>query len=298
MMLLGVAWAGPVEEAVRLREEGDLAGATVLLAASEALIPADGRGAWLYQRGVCEELAWRWSSAEGLYRQAVAEGGDTGLDARLRLVLVLEHQDRHADALSELRPLYHVKGLLPQDRTRLDIQRGALLVAKGRSRGPRVVLAAMEAGDAEATGAWWYAKGRASLVRALLDEADGLALTGSERRVVRHLELRARGIKSAEAQITALAGTEEPEWIVDALVRLGDSYAALGRDVAGSPPPGRLSEAEAAIYREEVGKKAENARTKAWHWYDQAVALATRLTFASPRVEEARERREAFGGER
>ncbi len=298
-LLASVALAGPVEDAIVLRRSGDIAGARNLLVTMEPLVTDGERGWYLYQRGICEELDNKPDLAEGLYRQAIHTGGDSVVDAHFRLALVLEDQHREAEALREIVRLDRVKGMEERDEITIALQRGITEVhTRHPRRGIRRISRALAVVDGGDSHAYMRAKARATLVEVLLADAGRLDLDGPERRVVRHLTRRAQAIKAAEAQIIALAGLEEPEWILASLVVLGDAYLSLGEAVAASPAPARLDAASAGIYRTEVAKKAENAKTKAYHAWDSGIALATRLAYESPRVATLKGRRASLGGAR
>ncbi|MDP2312813.1 MAG: hypothetical protein Q8P41_07900 [Pseudomonadota bacterium] len=288
-----------IGDAVTLRQRGDLAGARALLVTLEPQVPAAGLGAYLYQRGICEELGNAPDAARAFYEQVIALGGDFAVDAHFRRALVLEDLGLYEAALDEVLLLDKVRGLSADDELTVSLQRGISELNTGkRTRGIRRIqkaLAATEGGD---THRYLRAKARYHLARALLDEADALSLTGPERRVVKRLEGRALRIKAAEQQIIALTSLQEPEWVLASLISLGDSYGRLATDLAASAPPKRLDPAQVEIYRAEVGKKAENVRTKSFHAYDSGVALATRLAWESLRVATLKERRAAFDGQR
>lgn len=290
--LCSLAFAGPIEDAVEVRQSGDLDGARKLLVALEPLVTDQERGWYLYQRAVCEELDHHPDLAEGLYRRAIEEGGDSVLDAHFRLALVLDAQGREKEALAEMVWLDRRPGLPEDDETTIALQRGIVEVRSGKTRvGVRRIeraLAGIEEGHR-----YMRAKARFALVEVILGEAGKLTLDGPERRVVKRLKRRAVAIKDAEAQVVALTAMEEPEWILAGLLTLGDGYLALADAVATSPAPRKLSPEAAAVYRVEVRKKAENARTRAWHVWDQGVALALRLGYESPRVAELRARRDS-----
>lgn len=288
-----------VDEAVEVRRRGDVEGARALLVALEPLVPPDQLPWYLYQRGICEELAFRPDAARVLYEQAIALGGEGALDARFRRVLVLEDLGMNEAALDEVRAIDKARGLSPDDELTVQLQRGiAELLAGKRGVGIRRIQKALDATEASDSHRYLRAKARYHLARALLAEADALPLTGGERKVVRNLKGRAERIKAAEAQIIALAALQEPEWVLASLITFGDSHAKLATDLAASPPPKKLNEGQVVLYRMELDRKADNVRTKAFHAYDQGVALATRLAWESPRVATLKERRAALEGSR
>ena len=78
----------------------------------------------------------------------------------------------------------------------------------------------------------------------------------------------------------------------------GDSYVRLADALAKAPAPKRLTDPQEEIYRAELVKKAGNVRTKAYHAFDQGVAVATRLAWESPVVTVLQERRAVLQAER
>jgi hypothetical protein len=281
-----------LEEAVALRQAGDAEAARALLLAMAPRVPEELRAAWLYQRGVTEEIAWRPAEAQALYDAVIATGDPLALDARFRRALVREDLGDDAGALADVLAVGKARGLDEDDAVTLALQRGIAEVNTGRVRaGVRRIdraLALVESGD---THRYMRAKSRCTLAKALLAEAAALPLDGRERRATRNLSTRAAHIAAAERQITALVALQEPEWILASLVALGDGYAALGDALAAAPPPRRLTDAQAELYRAEIARYVKNARTKAHHWYDAGVTLAARLQWESPRVALLRERR-------
>ncbi|MES2638616.1 MAG: hypothetical protein V4850_04020 [Myxococcota bacterium] len=296
-----------IVEAITLRQRGDVDGARALLIALETRVPAESLPTYLYQRGLCEELDGEPEKARAFYEQVIAlaasepasADGGVALDAHFRRALVLEELGLHDAALLEVLALDRVRGLSAEDELTVALQRGIseLLTGK-RARGIRRIQKSLAATEGATTHGYLRAKARYHLARALLEEADALSLDGAERRVVKRLEGRALRIKAAEQQIIALAALQEPEWVLASLISLGDSYGRLAADLGASPPPKRLDDAQATIYRAEIAKKVENVRTKSFHAYDSGVALATRLAWESGRVATLKERRDGFAGQR
>jgi tetratricopeptide (TPR) repeat protein len=288
-----------VNEAIAIRQRGDVEAARALLLALEPMVPDAERAWYLYQLGICEDLAHRPAEARVLYEQAIALHGEGALDARYRRVLVLEELGETDAALAEIRAIDLVKGLSDDDELIVALQRGMSELDAGRRRaGVRRIQAALDESEGTNRHNYVRAKARFFLARALLDEANALHLRGPEKRVVRNLKGRAERIKAAEAQIIALARLQEPEWVLASLIAFGDAHALLADELATSPPPKKLSAAEAEVYRRSVAEKAENVRTKAFHAYDQGVALAARLAWESPRVGELTARRNALAATR
>ena len=292
-------FAERVEEAITVRRGGDVEAARALLVALEPLVPAAELTNYLYQRGICEELAYRPESALAFYDRAIELAGPNALDARFRRVLVLEELGMYAPALEEVRAIDRARGLSADDAITVSLQRGIAELASGKRRvGIKRIQAALDLTEGGDTHRYLRAKARFHLARALLDEADALPLTGGEKRIVRNLEGRATRIKAAEQQIIALAALREPEWVLQSLVSFGDSYVRLADALAKAPAPKRLTDPQEEIYRAELVKKAGNVRTKAYHAFDQGVAVATRLAWESPVVTVLQERRAVLQAER
>lgn len=289
------ALAGTIDDAIALRQGGDLAGARALLDAAEPTISDAERPDYHYQRGICEELTGDLVLAENDYRQAIDRTGGALHDARFRLALVLEAQHRDAEAMRELRLLDGAKGLLPGDEVTLALQRGATQLAMGRRiLGERTLARALEADAGTSERSYMRAKAHAMLARAEGERAARLALDGSERRVVRRLKERGAAIQSIQRHVVAVATLQEPEWVLEAMLVLGDAYAALARDLAASPTPRRLDPSQAEIYRAGLAPHVDSARAKALHCYEQGLSLAGRLRWESPRVGALSRRRDAL----
>jgi len=285
-----------IEESIRIRRQGDLEGARSLLVALEPRVDDAQRGWYLYQRGICEELLWRPAEAEALYRLVLEGGGDTVVDARFRLALVLEDQGRGTEALEQVLELARARGFEEGDEVTIDLQRGSVEIATGRTRrGVRHIqdaLARVEGGD---THRYMRAKGRYMLAKALLDTADARDMGSREQQGVRVLKSRTTEMMAAESQIIALIALEEPEWILASLLRYGDSYLRLADDLAAAPAPRRLNAAQASIYLGAMGVRADKVRAKARYAYDQGIQLAIRLGFESPKVAELNARLDRMG---
>lgn len=289
-----------VNEAVSVRRGGDVEAAKRLLVALEPLVTEPDRAWYLYQRGICEELTWHPDAARTYYDQIIALGpSEVALDAHFRRALVLEDVGEDDLALAELRYLDQQKGLSESDDITIQLQRGISELAVGkRVKGIKHVQAALAVTEGSGGQTYMRAKGRYALVRALLEEANDLPLRGSERKVVKNLKGRAERVEAATQQIIAMTQLQEPEWVLASLVCLGDSYALLADDLAGAPVPKKLNAIQLRVYQDELAKKVQNVRTKAFHSYDQGVALATRLAWESPNAQTLIERRKEMEGER
>jgi hypothetical protein len=295
LLLLAAAFAGTLDQAVEARRAGDYAGATALLDALHPLVEPEEEGLWQYERGMVEDLTWNPDKAEPYYRAAVAFGGDIGVEARYRLVVVLDDMGRYPEAREELQALRSVPTLNPEFLPVLRIEAGVLALREGRPQlGAHLVTSGIRGVADPQRHSWMIGRGRAAVLDARADAAEALELSGRERRVVRNLKKRARTLAAVEAELYAVIATKEPEWITLSLLRVGDTYAALADDLARSGPPPSLSPEQAELYRELITEKSEGPRTKAFNLYDHGVLFAARTDWESPAVKALRERRDAL----
>jgi len=175
----------------------------------------------------------------------------------------------------------------------LRLHEGVLDVHQGRPRrGEARVRAGLRAIDDADRFAWAIGRGRYTLLDLAADKAESLPLSGLQAKVTRNLRARVKALKAAEDQLYAVIETDEPEWITDALLRMGDTWAALGEALATSPPPAGLTPAQADVYRTEIARKAEGPWTRAWTYYDRGADLAARVGWQAPAVDVLRQRRD------
>ncbi len=293
LLLVAAAMAGILDQAIEIRRAGDLVGAASLLDTLHPLVDEVDEGRWLLERGIVEELAWRPEAAEPYLRGAIELGGDVGLEARYHLVVVLDDLGRLVEASGELRALQSTHGLNPDFVPVLRIEQGVLDVHAGRTaRGKRLIRRGLaDVKDAD-RHSWMVGRGRFALLDSAADRGDRLSLTARSARLRRDLRERVRALSEAEKLLYEVIKTEEPEWITSALLRVGDTYAALADDLVVSPPPASLTEEQAAIYRTEIARKAEGPRTKALICYERGVSYAKQVEWEGAAVSVLKERRE------
>lgn len=272
-----------VETARERRLRGDLEGARYRLSlVLDDFPPSDpAQAAALYEMGLVLETADDFSAALEAYDRLVREWPEApeSVDGWFRRALCLEYLGHHRQALRSLRRIREA-GLSPEDQTILDLQRGISLLRTGRTRrGLALVQPALKATEETTQVPYLRAKAYVALARLLLEEAARLDLTGSERQVTAELTERASLIQQAEKEIVAATHLEEPEWILEGLLLLGQAYEALQADLRRSPPPRSLSDAQVTYFRAEMDRRAAQLLTKAWHHYDEGVTLAERLAW-------------------
>lgn len=293
LLLVAAGWAGILDQAIEIRRTGDLVGAASLLDTLHPLVEESEEGRWLLERGIVEELAWRPEAAEPYLRAAMDLGGEVGLEARYHLVVVLDDLGRLAESAGQLRALLSTHALNPDFVPVLRIQEGVLAVHSGHTaRGKRLIRRGLAAVKDEDRHSWMVGRGRFALLDSAADRGDRLSLDARSARLRRDLRARVRAVSEAETLLYEVIKTEEPEWITSALLRVGDTYAALADDLVVSPPPASLTPDQAAIYRVEIGRKAEGPRTKALICYERGVSYARQVEWEGAAVAVLQARRE------
>lgn len=298
----GPTFRDRVEEAVAARRNGmqaDVQASKNLLVALEPQVPEEERALYLYQRGLCEDLLWEPRGALAFYDEVIALGpSEVLVEAHLRRALVLEDLGEDARALADIQFVDRQRGLTEKGELTVALQRGITELSAGRrQRGIRHLEEALSAADGASKLSYMRAKAEYALIEATLQEANGLMLRGSQRRVVRNLTERAEQIQAAQERIITLTRLQEPEWVLASLIALGDAYALVGDDLQAAPWPKHLNAIQVRVYEIELAKKVANVQAKALHCYEQGAGLAERLQWESPNARTLAERqREMTGG--
>ena len=214
------------------------------------------------------------------------------LDGLFKRALCYEELGEHRKALRSLNRIWKAEGFDVHDRYTLDLQTGITKVRMGRERaGLQLIERGLAATANTDLLPWLRAKAHTTKARVLLSAASTLPLTGREKRVVRNLQERARLIQMAEKEVTLATRLKEPDWILEGLYLLGQSFEALGEAVANSPAPSKLSPEAKAYYQEQVQLQGQRFQAKAWHHYDEGIALALRVGYRGYRVQALRNAR-------
>ena len=292
-LVFGVAFAGSLDQAREARLAGNYSGAASLLDALHPLVEPDEEGAWQLERGLAEELSWHPELAEPYYRAAIDVGGEASLEARYHLVVVLDDMGKYPDARTELGYLRNASNLAAQFVPILDVQAGVIDLHTGFvRRGAHQIDRALQKVAVEHPHPWMEGRGRFALLDAWSDAADDLGFTGSEGSQKRNLKRRVGLLKDVESELYATIKTDEPEWIVASLYRVGRAYADLADDLTNAAPPRRLDADQVAEFRSLLQERAEAPRTKAYNCYDHGVSFALRLGFENPTVAQMRAARD------
>lgn len=287
------------DEAVTRREQGDWAGAEARLRSLQERGALEAPVA--YQLGILAEMRERYPEALRSYQAIVARFPDSpeAEDARFREALVLDDLGRHKEALVALRALKKGHRWVGADAETLAIERGVAELGYGRvKRGVRHIQRALDALDGSDEARWMRARGRAALLRVQLATANGLSLEDPEKADEAVLKRRAL-ITDAEKQRAAIAALGEPEYVLEALLRIGDAALALYRDVNAAPPPPEVAADPELLaeYTQLVHQDSARFRDVAWQYYDAGVLLADRVRWSGLRAVQLRQRRDALQAE-
>lgn len=289
------AFAGTLTQAREAREAGNYAGAASLLDALHPLIEPEEEASWQLERGLVAELQWQPELAEPYYRAAILSGGEAGVEARYHLVVVLDDMGRYDEAREALDQLRGLSVVAPSFHPILDVQAGVIDLHTGYvRRGTRGIQKSLAKVAESHPHPWMEGRGRYALLDAWSDAADALGFTGTEGLQKRNLKRRVQLLRSVESELLETIHTNEPEWITSALLRVGQAYSDLANDLSSASPPTGLSVEQAAIFRREVGLRAEAPRTKAYDCYDKGIEYALRVGFLSPTVEHMRQERDTL----
>ena len=138
------------------------------------------------------------------------------------------------------------------------------------------------------------ARARDALLQVQLAEADALSLENPKKQKKVLLARRAL-ITEADQQRSAIVALGEPEYALDALLRIGDSALLLYRDVLSAPAPkGVAGDPETeALYRSMVATEGERFRAVAFQYYDAGALLADRVSWQGKSAEQLRQKRDA-----
>ncbi|MBW1876944.1 MAG: hypothetical protein JRJ84_01140 [Deltaproteobacteria bacterium] len=288
-----VASAAELVELARTRlEGGDYQGARI------ALDQALGRGEVdvdlvVYLRGVSWELEGDPAQAIRLYDEGMRQWPISPLhrDRSFRKAEALGTLGVPKEGLEWLHRI-DARELEPLDRHKYELVEGILTVQAGRTRkGLRILRDALhEVTTKELT--FYQAKARATIARVLADQAAELTFDKGEKKLVKRLQKRATLIDGIEKQVTEAAELDEPEWVLEGLLTLGDAYQAFGDDLAVHRRPRKLTPEQLEVYEEGVLGKVETVWVKAMRSYDLGLDMATRIGWKSRRVEQLRDARE------
>lgn len=272
------------DQAITRIETGDYEGALILLRTAAASSDADP-DRLSYLSAVTIELNGSPDQAIPLYEDGLDQWPDSPLhdDRIFRLAEATATVGRPRRALRILRKLDD-DDFEGDDRVKLDLVRGIAWLQAGRERkGTALLSAALEQASEEQV-TFYQAKARMAWARVLADEAAELDMRGREKKVVSELQARARLLADVEGQVTAAAQLQEPEWVLEGLLILGDAYVGVGEALMTSSRPKGLTDGQLAEYDSLIGQRAIVVLTKGSQSYGSGIDLAARLGWQSRRV--------------
>jgi tetratricopeptide (TPR) repeat protein len=295
---LRAVWAKqPAEDVLteaRLRiETRDFAAADARL---DFLIDStDAPIAW-FERGRSLELQERYREALDAYAATLSRTEDPLLvrDIWYRQAIALNDLRHHNEARVIAKKLRKLDVLDDSAIPVVDLELGVAEAGMGKKKGSKRVIAALADLDAQGDAhAWARSRARFALTRQVLDDALDIPLTG-DKKAARNLVKRADALKAAEQQVIAIAKTGEPEYALAGILALGDAYIALHDDLIAAPPPRKLTEEQANLYKQQVAERAAILREKAYRFYDEGVGFAVRVQWHGGITERMKRRRDAL----
>ena len=256
---------------------------------------SDAPIAW-FERGRSLELQERYREALIAYDDAMSRTEDALLVRDIQYRQAIAHNDlrHHREARAVAKTLRSSAALDPAAIPVVDLELGVSEAGLGKRKGTKRITKALAALDAQGESySWARSRARYALTRQMLDDARDIELRG-DKRAARSLVKRAEALKAAEQQVVAIARTGEPEYALAGILALGDAYIALHDDLIAAPPPRKLSEEQADLYRQEVAKQASVLRDKAYRFYDEGVGFAVRVQWEGGITDRMKRRRDAL----
>ncbi len=292
-LLAGRSWDEVFDEAILRREQGDLEGAIQRL--GWLRMQGDVREETLYQLARTLEMDRRIEEAAAAYLQLLEEhpDGDLAPSARLRLAICLDDLGHPREALRVLDRL-PPRAWDRHDAFTIALVRGVALLHAGRTRAAhRVLDPVLEATARTGEVSWYRARALHALLEANLQEVAAIRFVGRDRADRRSVHRAADRMVEAEDLVRQVVETREPEWILRALLALGDAYAALADALDQAPVPEELGEEARRIYEREMQVYVDRLRHKAWATWDAGLDVASRTGWHDATVEALRARRAA-----
>jgi hypothetical protein len=277
----------PPEERLHLARErarhGDFAGARLLL---EPLLddPAPHGFTARYLDALALEFDGRAEDALVAYDALMAE--DPTADVRFRRAETLARLDRYDEARAALAALPGANALAPTDAVKVAALEAAWDVRRGKVKRGERHLRRLVAEPASEEPTAYLAIARLTLLELATDRAEVLAFDGSDRERARNLQRRAALVLEAEQELAALIRLGETRAALDGFVAVAETYRDLGDDLHAEPIPGGLTEAQAAVYRDELGKRVAQVWAKSTLYCDKGLEYAARQDWTGAPVAE------------
>ena len=287
-----------LDQALARREIGDFVGSTERLIHLEqrnedALLPVA-----TFHLGLNHELQEEYRLAVAAYQTVLAQwpASNVAVDASFRMAICLADLGQYSESLHIAKRMEQVGEWSPLDTLSLTLVHGIAELRKGKTRrGTKRLQSALAGLEGSADLTWMRARARAALAMEMLKQAADYPLKGN-RRAARNLKRRAFLMSAAEKQVVAIAVLNEPEYILEGLLGLGDAYLLLYEDMIGAPPPRSLTDEQVVFYKEQVANQAAILREKAARYYDEGVGVSIRTRWIGMVSQTLLQRRDALVG--
>lgn len=278
------------DEALARRGDGDLVGAEHRLT---WLIDVGGDPAEMhYQLGIVHELQGEYEDAVSAYTAALESDGSRSVDARYRRALCLDELGRWKDSVREYRKLPRSVDYDRADWISIEMAQGVAELRAGNARrGAEMLDRAMRATDETEEMRWLRARTAFHLAEMELSAVEDLRL--DTRKPGKNLGRRAAALQNAEAHIVDVVKTGEPEWMLRAMLELGDAYADLHADMLATAPDDLEGEA-LELYYELLEQQTAVLKAKAYMSYDQGLVVASKFQLYNDTTEQLQRRRDAI----
>lgn len=283
-----------VDQAVDRIHSGDYPGALILLDESGRHPDADP-DRLSYLRGVTLELSGEAQAAIGLYDEGTAMWPDSphSDDRIFRAAEATATLGEPRRALRRLNKL-DATHFSEDDALKLQLVTGIAQLTAGRARrGTAQLSEALDAAGPDQVR-FYQAKARIAWARLLAEQSADLPLRGGEKRVVRRMTQRAALVADIEAQVTSAARLQEPEWVLDGLLVLGQAYTDIGDAMLNSSAPRKLTAAQREQYDAQLKGYALDILLKGSRHYGSGIELAVRLGWQSRRVAQLQQAKDAL----
>lgn len=194
------------------------------------------------------------------------------------------------EALKLVKPLEKLD--LPLiERLQYDLATGVWWVQAGKERRGLRILADALSRSTPVDVPWFQARARATVTAVYAERAAELTFDKREKKVIARIEERAGFIDRMESQVTEIAELDEPEWVLDGVLTLGDAYRSFGDDLLVHRRPKKLTPDQVVLYEQGVAERVEVLWVKAVRIDDLGLDMAHRIGWHSPRIAEIERRR-------
>lgn len=273
------------EERLHLARErarhGDWDGARLVLAPLLDAPAPDGFTA-RYLAALTLEFEGRLDDALSGYDALLIE--DPTPDVVFRRAETLGKLGRYDDARAALRDLPAAAVGTPADQVKVDVLEASWDLARGKERRGEKHLRRLVDAPASSEPTFYLALARLDLLRLATRRAEALVFTGPDAERARNLQRRAALVLEAEEQLADLIRLGETRAALDGFVAVAHTYLDLGDDLDAEPIPGGLTDAQAAVYREELGGRVEQVWVKSTLYCDKGLEYAARQDWTAAPV--------------